>query len=207
MSDPSRPPEGGDPSMGDILASIRRILNEDQHPAPQAAPEPTPEPHVDVRTEPHPEFGHAEPAHREDHWAVQPESPVADELLLDTAMIVSDEPAAPSYATEPPPPPPPPVQHYAPPPAAPPPEPPVFAPLPTLVAPEAAAAATASVGSLVRTLADRATPVYRGGPSLEDMVRDELRPILKQWLDTNLPPLVERLVRLEIERVVNRAML
>jgi cell pole-organizing protein PopZ len=36
------------------------------------------------------------------------------------------------------------------------------------------------------------------------MVRAELRPLLKAWLDTNLPPLVERLVRTEIERVVGR---
>ena len=36
-------------------------------------------------------------------------------------------------------------------------------------------------------------------------MRDELRPLLKDWLDANLPPLVERLVRTEIERVVGRA--
>ena len=36
-------------------------------------------------------------------------------------------------------------------------------------------------------------------------MRDEIRPMLKQWLDANLPPLVERLVRTEIERVVGRA--
>jgi cell pole-organizing protein PopZ len=74
-----------------------------------------------------------------------------------------------------------------------------------LVAPEAAAAAASSVGSLVRTLAaGRATQVYGGGPTLEDMVRAELRPLLKEWLDVNLPPVVERLVRAEIERVVGR---
>jgi cell pole-organizing protein PopZ len=37
-------------------------------------------------------------------------------------------------------------------------------------------------------------------------VREEIRPILKDWLDAHLPPLVERLVRAEIERVVNRAL-
>jgi cell pole-organizing protein PopZ len=74
-----------------------------------------------------------------------------------------------------------------------------------LVAPEAAAAAAASVGSLVRTLAGRAAKVSQAGPTLEDIVRDEIRPMLKQWLDTQLPPIVERLVRLEIERVVGRA--
>ena len=37
------------------------------------------------------------------------------------------------------------------------------------------------------------------------MVREELRALLTTWLDANLPPLVERLVRAEIERVVSRA--
>ena len=74
------------------------------------------------------------------------------------------------------------------------------------MAPEAAAAATASVGSLVRTLAaERTTQVHSGGPTIEDIVREELRPLLKAWLDANLPPMVERLVRVEIERVVGRA--
>jgi cell pole-organizing protein PopZ len=75
-----------------------------------------------------------------------------------------------------------------------------------LVAPEATAAASASMGTLLRTLAaDRHAAVYRGGPTLEDMVRDEMRPILKQWLDSNLPAMVERIVRAEIERVTHRA--
>ena len=75
-----------------------------------------------------------------------------------------------------------------------------------LIAPEAASAAASAMGPLLRKLnAERATPVYRGGPSLEDMVREELRPMLKQWLDSHLPGIVERLVRAEIERVVNAA--
>jgi cell pole-organizing protein PopZ len=40
---------------------------------------------------------------------------------------------------------------------------------------------------------------------LEDLVREELRPLLKAWLDTNLPALVERIVRAEIQRVVERS--
>jgi len=47
--------------------------------------------------------------------------------------------------------------------------------------------------------------VHRGGPTLEDIVREEIRPMLKAWLDQNLPPLVERLVAAEIERVIGRA--
>jgi cell pole-organizing protein PopZ len=75
----------------------------------------------------------------------------------------------------------------------------------TLVAPEAAAMAASSVGVLMRTLAaERTAVVHRGGPSIEDVVREEIRPLLKEWLDTHLPPLVERLVRAEIERVVGR---
>ena len=78
----------------------------------------------------------------------------------------------------------------------------------TLVAPEAAAAASASMSSLVRTLtAERHSTVYRGGPTLEDMVRDEMRPMLKDWLDNNLPAMVERIVRSEIERVAGRVTL
>jgi cell pole-organizing protein PopZ len=76
-----------------------------------------------------------------------------------------------------------------------------------LIAPAAAAAAAASVGSLLRAVSsERGAQVYRGGPSIEDLVREEIRPILKDWLDTHLPPLVERLVRAEIDRVVNRAL-
>jgi cell pole-organizing protein PopZ len=82
------------------------------------------------------------------------------------------------------------------------------APRGALVAPDAAAAAAASVGSLLRSLnVDRPQKVQvtRAGVTLEDIVRDELRPMLKGWLDENLAPLVERLVRAEIERVVGHA--
>jgi hypothetical protein len=90
-------------------------------------------------------------------------------------------------------------------------EPAHFAPEPTpaavgLVAPETASAAASSVGGLVRALAaERSALVRSGGPTLEDLVREEMRPMLKEWLDINLPPMVERLVRAEIERVVGRA--
>lgn len=40
--------------------------------------------------------------------------------------------------------------------------------------------------------------------TIDDLVKDMLRPMLKTWLDTNLPPLVERLVRDEIERLSRR---
>jgi hypothetical protein len=75
-----------------------------------------------------------------------------------------------------------------------------------LVGPAAAAAASTSLNVLMRTLSERqGMSVYRGGPTLEDIVREEVRPLLKAWLDEHLPPLVERLVRAEIERVGGRA--
>ena len=46
--------------------------------------------------------------------------------------------------------------------------------------------------------------MHRGGPTIEDLVREEIRPLLKAWLDNHLPPMVERLVRQEIERVTGR---
>jgi len=75
-----------------------------------------------------------------------------------------------------------------------------------LVAEEAAAAAASAVGSLVRTLtADRSPALHAGGPTVEEIVRELLRPLVKDWLDAQLPGLVERVVRGEIERVVGRA--
>ena len=65
----------------------------------------------------------------------------------------------------------------------------------------------ASVGQLMRSLnAERQMPVYRGGPTLEDMALETMRPMLKSWLDQNLPAMVERLVRAEIDRVTARAL-
>lgn len=152
---PELPAEtGDDPSMEDILASIRRILSEEGASAPG--------------------LSHAE-------------EPVAsdDVLVLDSSMMIPDaqqpEPAPEPEATPP-------------------------AVTTALVAPAAAAAAASAMGNLVRTLAaDRAAQVRVGGPTIEDLVRAELRPLLKEWLDAHLPSLVERLVRAEIERVVGRA--
>ena len=46
--------------------------------------------------------------------------------------------------------------------------------------------------------------VRSGETSLEGMVRDLLRPALADWLDKNLPPLVEKLVAAEIARIVGK---
>ena len=58
--------------------------------------------------------------------------------------------------------------------------------------------ATASVDTAFNTLAQT---VKKHEPTLEDVVRETLRPMLKLWLDENLPSVVERMVQAEIERV------
>jgi len=64
-----------------------------------------------------------------------------------------------------------------------------------LMSPRAGAAVTASFDALARSMA------ANSGIKLEDMVEGMLRPMLRSWLDDNLPSLVERLVREEIDRV------
>jgi len=61
-----------------------------------------------------------------------------------------------------------------------------------------------AIADLIDHVRPSVVQVRSGGPTIEDIVREELRPLLKAWLDTNLPPIVERLVRAEIERVVGR---
>jgi uncharacterized protein len=60
-------------------------------------------------------------------------------------------------------------------------------------------ATAAAVDSAFNELAH--TVQVRNGRTLEDFVGELLRPMLKVWLDENLPAMVERLVRAEIERV------
>ncbi len=56
-----------------------------------------------------------------------------------------------------------------------------------------------AVDSAFNTLAQ--TVLVQNARTLEDLVREMLRPLLKSWLDDNLPGMVERMVRAEIERV------
>lgn len=52
----------------------------------------------------------------------------------------------------------------------------------------------------------RKTAVEHGGITLEEIVRTELKPLLRGWLDKNLPSMIERLVQEELERVAKRAL-
>lgn len=65
------------------------------------------------------------------------------------------------------------------------------------------AAATASRHALSALTARLSAPQVEqpGETSLEGLVREMLRPVLKEWLDAHLPALVEKLVEKEIQRI------
>lgn len=183
-----------DPSMEDILASIRRILSEDEAPPP---------------AEPAPAAALASGGPDDDDVLVLDASMMAADDKPSPAALVPQEPMPlsaaerpiPSAADQPP------IRPAA---DQPPMRPAADQP-PALLAPEAADAATLAMETLVRTLGDRPngdpqTPmlIRAGGPTIEDIVREEIRPLLKAWLDVNLPPLTERLVREEIQRLSGR---
>lgn len=67
-----------------------------------------------------------------------------------------------------------------------------------LISEETALAASAAFAELT---AISKLPMGTSNRTLEDLTKDLLRPLLKSWLDQNLPPLVQRLIREEIERV------
>ncbi len=214
-----------EPSMEEILASIRRIIADDEGPKPApvsstaaaaspapappswpaaaeaaAAPEPVPMSQDDIDTM---LAGFEAPAAEPAPKAAVPAEEPGDVLELTAAMEAPAAAAPPAFRT---------IEANA---------DAVFAeaefdPQPlrapmreaTPVRPRAAeveerpllssratAAVTAAFGSLAHTV------LAQNARTLDDLVQDMLRPMLKSWLDDNLPTIVERLVRAEIERV------
>ncbi len=69
-------------------------------------------------------------------------------------------------------------------------------------------AATDILADLARAILDRrdiAVDDAGRNMTLEGMVREMLKPLLREWLDRNLPYLIERLVKKEIDTMINRA--
>ena|SRR6516225_8828796 len=187
----TQPAKGQEPSMEEILASIRRIIA-DEEPAkgtttedsteregaaapPEMAPRPmTPPPRVAPAA------------------AAAPAPPKTDEeidAMLAHLRGTSRQPPPASWESGP---------TEAP--AAPEPAPALETRRPALDERGLlSAATTAAVDAAFDTLAR--TAQARGGRTLEEVVSELLRPMLKSWLDENLPEMVERLVRAEIERV------
>ncbi|MEX0839357.1 MAG: DUF2497 domain-containing protein [Parvibaculum sp.] len=214
--------------MEEILASIRRIISEDSGSEEQAGaaepaaeeslPELSAEDEADILelTEPLAEAAPEEPLMAEP--APEPEPPYvpepAEEVVDDIEFADEPEPAPVPEPQPEPEPEPAPVRAAVPEPEpAPAPKPAVQAPADTdfeepamsaqsqapIVSGDAERAASAAFGALASSLASGGE-----GRTLEEIVSDMLRPMLKEWLDSNLPPLVERLVAEEIERIARR---
>jgi cell pole-organizing protein PopZ len=75
---------------------------------------------------------------------------------------------------------------------------------PALEAPLLSRQSEAQTETAFRQLSDALLARATGDRSLEEMTRDMLRTMLKQWLDANLPTIVEEMVREEIQRVARR---
>jgi uncharacterized protein len=207
----TQPAKSQEPSMEEILASIRRIIADDDASkgTPKAAeppkPAPRPAPPRSFAPLPSAEIGSPEPPAEEPPMeaaqAAQDDDANADILDLTESMTT------PSYNQ----------------PAAGPEPAPQFRriegisdvgfddgeqkPQPAMSARQArdveqvllSTSSSAAVDSAFHTLAQ--TVLVQNARTLEDLVREMLRPMLKSWLDDNLPGMVERLVRAEIERV------
>ena len=165
--------------MEEILASIRRIISEDDAPAADAPAEieepvaeaPAPAPLVLAEEEP-----------EDDDDALELTEKVETLGDLDVYSPPAPEPVA-AYQ----------------PPHAPVHEPPPLAPVASgesLVSDPAASAAAAAFDKLSSSLL-----MPHEGRTLEDVVRELLRPLLKQWLDDNLPGIVQTAVQEEVERI------
>lgn len=133
-----------EPSMEDILSSIRKVIARED--APSTAPT---------------RLARGEPAVEPDILELEDESP-ASEAAAPDELVAEDAAAAARRSLD--------------------------ALSAAVVAPEMAAPAIATAGSL----------------TLDAVVTEALRPLLKAWLDRNLPPLVEAMVAKEIARITGR---
>lgn len=195
--------------MEEILASIRRIISEDgaaeeaepapapkaakPAPKPQPVAEPEPEPEVDFEPvpaeEPEPE---PEPEPEIDEEVFVPEE--EEEDILDLTEKVEDEPEVEPLFEE--------QKRRAQ--AVP---PPAFEDEDEgLVSPPKREEAISAFANLTSTLEARhpELPIGAGHKTLESLTKEVMRPMLKEWLDKNLPHIVERLVREEIERIARQ---
>jgi cell pole-organizing protein PopZ len=179
-----------EPTMEEILASIRRIISEDDAPAADAPEaEPAEEP-ASAAPEPAPAAAAAEPEPEDEVLdLVDPLPAPPAETLGDLDVFTAPAPAAPEPEPEP-------VFTPAPAPKL---APASFAEPERLVGDNAAGAAASAFGSLAAAVA-----MPKEGRSLEDVTRELLRPLIKSWLDENLPRIVEAKVQEEVERIARQ---
>ncbi len=196
MSDGKGPPNK-DPSMDDILASIRKIISDDEARAQVGS------------------LRNANSGERPPVIPPAPPSPPRDDVLLLTEIVeepksMSNEQPTPLQAVK-----------SVNPAEMPQPAnevPPALPSLSTgavkadlLVGDGVAGVASSAFARLNQAVQDSVpAPAATnpgpsvGGQTIEDLVKEMLRPMLKEWLDTNLPPMVERYVEREIARLTRR---
>jgi uncharacterized protein len=164
-----------EPSMDEILQKIQRIIAEDEK--PESAPAPTPPRSAEILT----------------LTEAVGEGGTVRRL---TPVEASPEPAV----EQPPPPPERRIEAVA---SAP--QPPPHPPGERLIS-DAAATAFAQLAAIQR---DRRRaeefPMGLQARTLEDLIRELLRPMLQGWLDQKMPDIIERLVKAELTRALNEA--
>jgi uncharacterized protein len=153
-----------EPSMEEILSSIKRIIAEESDAPPRRpAPEPADEPDVLELTQ---EFDEPEPE-------VAPwDEP--DAISAEEAPAIATAPIAPTRPPE------------------------------TLVSSASADATREALASLSRMVVKPENPAADN--TLEGLVRELLRPMLKDWLDANLPGIVQATVDREVARIAGRTL-
>jgi hypothetical protein len=201
-----------EPSMEEILASIRRIISEEGNAEgateKKAEPPVAPLPPAPAAVAPPPPPPPPPPPEEEEELvltdeiepeplppAPEPEPEAEEEIEL-------------AHAAPPPPPPPPPRPTPAPQMA----EPTEHVSGPgvgeaPLVSPDVAEASASAMAQLIARRAQTVVEVQSPGQGLlvETLVRQAVEPMLRDWLDANLQGIVERLVRREVERIARRA--
>lgn len=187
-----------EPSMEEILSSIRRIINEDEEEAPAAEAEAAPaeeesnsQDDIDSMFDEAPAAEEEPAAEAEDVLELtdmvdEPDAGTDPMSMDDDLMIVDREEEEPEVVAEPEPV----VDFDA-----------VEAEVADGIMSDGAAAA--AMGSF-HTLADSIRISEEEGRTLEGVVRALLRPMLKEWLDANLPSIVDEKVQAEIDRVARR---
>lgn len=187
---------GQEPSMEEILSSIRRIIAED-------------DPAVDQKMGARPAKSLAA--------APLPATPPEDEDILELTDVVAAPAAKPAEPVRPVPPAPP---AAAQPPAGPAAVAPLRTPAPaketpampvetadSLISPVAASASTQALARLTKaaTTDEKRPAPALGGVTVEQLMVELLTPMLREWLDKNLPEIVERVVEQEVKKLARRA--
>ena len=172
--------------MEEILASIRKIISEDEEDAPKQEEDPAPEVEVAVEG---PERGHESEEEMALEEEVEPEliDDDDDDEVLELIEEVEEDDELELLEDD--------NDELQP-------EPTLETAAMVVSGPTAQAGADA-FGQLAGIIAGRMQ--LGQGRTVEELVQELLRPLLREWLDENLPELVDELVKKEIERMVEKA--